>query len=99
MASSILISHNSCDLTQCETQQIRIRSDRRVPMTTTPPPGPTCTPRGFGIDPRPGAAALRVQQPPRRTPVLKPSSNSSLAIASITRSATSPSYLTPYIVT
>ena len=29
-------------------------------MTTTPPPGPTRTPRGFGIDPRLGAAALRV---------------------------------------
>ena len=28
-------------------------------MTTTPPPGPTRTPRGFGIDPRLGAAALR----------------------------------------
>ena len=32
------------------------------------------------------------QQPPGRTPVLKPSSNSSLAIASITGSATSPSW-------
>ena len=31
------------------------------------------------------------QQPPWRTPVLKPSSNSSLAIALITESATSPS--------
>ena len=30
-------------------------------MTTTPPPGPTRTPRGFGIDPRLGAAALRAQ--------------------------------------
>ena len=28
-------------------------------MTTTPPPGPTRTPEGFGIDPRIGAAALR----------------------------------------
>ena len=28
-------------------------------MTTTPPPVPTCTPRGFGIDPRLGAVALR----------------------------------------
>ena len=28
-------------------------------MTTTPPPGPTRTPRGFGIDPRLGVAALR----------------------------------------
>ena len=28
-------------------------------MTTTLPPGPTRTPRGFGIDPRLGAAALR----------------------------------------
>ena len=29
-------------------------------MTTTPPPGPTRTPRGFGIDPRLGEATLRV---------------------------------------
>ena len=28
-------------------------------MTTTPPPGPTRTPRGFGLDPRLGAAATR----------------------------------------
>ena len=28
-------------------------------MTTTPNPGPTRTPRGFGIDSRIGAAALR----------------------------------------
>ena len=28
-------------------------------MTTTQPQGPTCTPGGFGIDPRLGAAALR----------------------------------------
>ena len=28
-------------------------------MTTTSPPGPTRTPRGVGIDPRLGAAALR----------------------------------------
>ena len=28
-------------------------------MTTTPPPGPTHTPGGFGNDPRLGAAALR----------------------------------------
>ena len=28
-------------------------------MTTTLPPGPTCTPRGFGIDLRLGAVALR----------------------------------------
>ena len=28
-------------------------------MTTTPPPGPTCIPRGFGFDPKLGAAALR----------------------------------------
>ena len=27
-------------------------------MTTKPPPGPTHTPMGFGIDPRLGAAAL-----------------------------------------
>ena len=27
-------------------------------MTTTPPPGPTRTPGGFGIDPRLGAAAI-----------------------------------------
>ena len=28
-------------------------------MTTTPPPGPARTPRGFEIDPRLGKAALR----------------------------------------
>ena len=28
-------------------------------MTTTPPPGPTRTPRGFGIDPGLGATTLR----------------------------------------
>ena len=27
-------------------------------MTTTPPPGPTRTPGGVGIDPRLGAAAI-----------------------------------------
>ena len=34
-------------------------------MTTTPPPGPICTPRGVGIDPRLGAA-LRAQAASRK---------------------------------
>ena len=50
-------------------------------MTTTTPPGQTSTSKGLGIDPRLGVAALRAQQPPGRTPVLKPSSNSIVSVA------------------
>ena len=50
-------------------------------MTTTPP----------RIDPRLGAAALRAPAASMVDSLLKPSSNSGLAIASITGSATSPS--------
>ena len=38
----------------------------------------------FGIDPRLDAATLRPKQPPRRTTVLKPSSNSTVSVAWIT---------------
>ena len=35
-------------------------------MTTTLPPGPIRTPKGFGIDPRLGAAALRAPAASRK---------------------------------
>ena len=52
-------------------------------MITILPPGPTCTPRGFGIDPKLSAVPTRA---PGRTSVLKPSSKSDLKIALITGS-------------
>ena len=62
MASSILTPSNSCDLTHLCTELSRagVWSDKRVTMTTTPPPGATPTPDGFGIDPRLDMAATRV---------------------------------------
>ena len=62
-------------------------------MTTTLPLKPTHSPGGFGIDPRLGAAALEAQQPPRRTTILKPSSNSTIPVDWITESATNSRYL------
>ena len=56
-------------------------------MTTTPPPGPTRTSWGVGSDPWLGAAALRAQAASGRTPVLKPSSNSTVPVAWITEPA------------
>ena len=63
-------------------------------MTTTPPPGPTRTPGGFGIDPRLGAAALRVPAASRED--FRPQAILKLhrPVAWITEPATDPRYST-----
>ena len=58
-------------------------------MTTTPPLGPTHNPWGFGIDPRLAAAALRApaasKEDSHPQAILKPSSNSTVPVAWITK--------------
>ena len=61
--------------------------DNHTALMTNPHPPGWCR-----IDPGIGAATTRVPAASREDFILKPSSNSSLEIASITGSATSPSY-------
>ena len=58
-------------------------------MTTTPPQDQPAPQEGFGINPRIGAVTLRATTASREDYCPQPSSNSSLAIALITGSASS----------
>ena len=94
MASSILTPHKSCNL-------IPPMNGTRQNWNLVCKWGPYDNHTQPRTNPRPQGGLVLIQgqmrppqghqQPPRRTPILKPSSNSSLALALITGSATSPS--------
>ena len=91
LASSILTTHKSCNLIppMGGTRQNWNLVWQGSFLTTTPPPWPTCIPL---VVQNWSWARCGNHKGSGRTPVLMPSSNSILAIASITRSATSPSF-------